>query len=152
MVDNTGPSVSNPVTGTSGSDHLHGTNGSDMLAGGAGVDYMYGGAGNDSFVIKLSDMDSTLNSATSTAGKSQDYIYDFGGAGGWAASNNDFISLTGFGAGSTMKFDSYASASDHTMQYYTIHSTTTGQDYQIFVHSTNGQLLSTAKGDFNFYG
>jgi hypothetical protein len=31
-----------------------------------------------------------------------------------------------------------------------VHSTTTGNDYTIFVHSVDG--LQLAAGDFNFYG
>jgi len=140
------------VTGTSGADRISGTAGNDLIQGLGGVDKLYGSSGNDAFVIRLSDFDASLNSGSGFMGKSQDLVYDFGGAGGWSATNNDFISLLGFGAGSTMSFAKYGSASDHTLQYYTIHSTTTGLDYTIFIHSLNGNLLSKSTGDLNFYG
>jgi hypothetical protein len=135
------------VIGTDGNDKLSGTSSGDIIQGFGGVDAMYGKAGNDAFVIRLSDFD--------PATKVQDVIYDFGGAGGWSASNNDFISLLGFGAGSTMTFQKYGKVDgvEHTdLQYYTIHSTDTGLDYTIFVHSLDGKLLSNVKGDYNFYG
>jgi Ca2+-binding RTX toxin-like protein len=139
--------------GTSGSDHIGGTGGNDALAGGGGVDYMYGGAGNDAFVIKLSDFDPALNSAAGGPGaKTQDFIYDFNGAGSWNGTNNDFLYLQGFGAGSTISFQGYGQAGgvvDTHAQYYTIHSTLTGLDYTIAVGSTNGQQL--VLGDYNFY-
>jgi Ca2+-binding RTX toxin-like protein len=140
------------VSGTSSADKLSGTAGNDMIQGFGGKDALYGSTGNDAFVIRLSDFDASLNSASSFGGRSQDLVYDFGGAGGWSATNNDFISLLGFGAGSTMSFAKYGSATDHTLQYYTIHSTTTGLDYTVFIHSLNGNLLSKATGDLNFYG
>lgn len=142
------------IPGTSGSDHLGGTDGNDALAGGAGVDYLYGGAGNDAFVIKLSDMDPSLNSATGIGGKAQDVIYDFHGAGVYEAGNNDFLYLQGFGVGSTITFVGYGYNSsnpggDIHAQYYSIHSTITGLDYIISLGSVNGNQLVI--GDYNFY-
>lgn len=142
------------VTGTTGSDHLSGGSGGDALWGGTGVDYLYGNSGSDAFVIKLSDFDASLNSATSLGGKVQDFIFDFSGAGVYEAGNNDFLYLQGFGAGSTITFLSYGynSASpggDVHAQYYSIHSTTTGLDYVIAIGSTNGNQL--VLGDYNFY-
>jgi len=142
------------ITGTSGSDHIGGTGGNDALAGGAGVDYLYGGAGNDAFVIKLSDLDASLNANSGLSGKAQDFIYDFHGAGVYEAGNNDFLYLQGFGAGSTITFVGYGynSASpggDVHAQYYSIHSTITGLDYVIAVGSSNGNQL--VAGDYNFY-
>lgn len=142
------------ILGTSGSDHIAGTDGNDAIAGGAGVDYLYGGAGNDAFVIRLSDMDASLNSASSMIGKSQDVIYDFHGAGVYEAGNNDFLYLDGFGAGSTITFSGYGYNSsepggDVHAQFYTIHSTNTGLDYVIAIGSMNGNQLIL--GDYNFY-
>src|SRR6478735_672887 len=93
----TAPDTRGVVNGTAGTDRISGTAGSDHLAGGKGVDYLYGGAGNDAFIINLRDMDVTL---VATKGV-QDFIYDFHGAGAYEAGNKDFISLNGFGAGST---------------------------------------------------
>lgn len=82
-----------------------------------------------------------------------DVIFDFSGAGGWAASNNDFIALVGFGAGSTITFAHYGNNADTTVnnhyQYYTVHDTTSGMDATIFVNSVNGVKLTA--GDFAFY-
>ena len=85
-------------TGTSSSDHLAGTGGNDQLQGGSGIDYYYGAGGNDTFKLTAKDFDTT-------SGDCQKFIYDFGGAGGWSASNNDFLNLSGFGAGAKLTFD-----------------------------------------------
>jgi len=142
------------ILGTGSSDHIGGTASNDALAGGAGVDYLYGGAGNDAFVIRLSDMDPSLSGASSLAGKSQDVIYDFHGAGVYEAGNNDFLYLDGFGVGSTITFVGYGQNSsspgdDIHAQYYSIHSTITGLDYVIAIGSMNGNQL--VLGDYNFY-
>lgn len=140
--------------GTSGSDHLGGTSGNDAIVGRAGVDFMYGGDGNDAFVIRLSDMDASLNANSSMVGKSQDFIYDFHGAGVYEAGNNDFLYLAGFGVGSTLSFIGYGQNStnpggDIHAQFYSIHSTITGLDYVIAIGSMNGNQL--IRGDYNFY-
>jgi Ca2+-binding RTX toxin-like protein len=140
--------------GTTGDDKIGGSSGKDSLIGGQGVDRLYGSAGNDAFVIRLSDFDASLNDNASIGAKTQDFVYDFHGAGGYEAGNNDFLYLAGFGAGSTITFTGYGYNSanpggDIHAQYYTIHSTTTGLDYVISVGSTNGNLLKL--GDYNFY-
>ena len=147
----TAPSTHGAVTGTSGNDRIGGSNGTDHLVGGKGVDYLYGSAGNDAFLFRLSDFDATLGHAV------QDYVQDFGGAGGWVVGNNDFLTFLGFGAGSTLTLDAARTAhaqsllgGDPTLQYYIIHSATTGQDFEIFIHSTNGHTL--VAGDYAFYG
>ncbi|MEE4454458.1 hypothetical protein [Novosphingobium resinovorum] len=143
------------ILGTDGSDHIGGTSGNDALAGGKGVDYLYGGDGNDAFVIRLSDMDSSLSSASSMIGKAQDVIYDFHGAGVYEAGNNDFLYLDGFGVGSTISFVGYGANGggipgiDIHAQYYSIHSTITNLDYIIAIGSMNGNQL--VLGDYNFY-
>ncbi|WP_404482165.1 hypothetical protein [Novosphingobium sp. BL-52-GroH] len=140
--------------GTDGDDKVAGSSSKDALVGGKGVDRLYGGSGNDAFVIKLSDFDASLSSNASLGAKTQDFIYDFHGAGVYEAGNNDFLYLSGFGAGSTITFTGYGYNSanptgDVHAQYYTIHSTLTGLDYVISVGSTNGNLLKL--GDYNFY-
>lgn len=140
--------------GNEDSNRLGGTSGNDAISGRAGIDYLYGGAGNDAFVIRLSDMDASLNANGSVGAKAQDFIYDFHGAGVYEAGNNDFLYLSGFGAGSTLTFLGYGANStnpggDIHAHYYSIHSTTTGLDYVIAVGSMNGNQL--IKGDYNFY-
>jgi Ca2+-binding RTX toxin-like protein len=140
--------------GTSGDDKIAGSGSKDSLAGGQGIDRLYGGAGNDAFVIKLSDFDPSLSANASLGAKAQDFIYDFHGAGVYEAGNNDFLYLSGFGAGSTIAFTGYGYNSanpggDIHAQYYTIHSATTGLDYVISVGSVNGNQLKL--GDYNFY-
>ncbi|MFC7475570.1 hypothetical protein ACFQS7_14455 [Dankookia sp. GCM10030260] len=152
----TAPNAFGAIIGTSGSDRISGTTGNDKLHGGQGVDYLYGGAGNDTFGFKLSDFDAALGSAA------QDFIYDFSGAGMYLAGDNDFLSFTGFGAGSTLTLDVARSdaaqafaitrgyiTGPEKLQYYVIHSAATGQDYEIFVKSMNGNALG--QGDYNFY-
>lgn len=141
-VINTTPGAN--VTGTSGGDMLYGTGGNNAY---------YGSTGNDSFVLSLSALQaSAANGGTSYGGTiaADAAILDFGGAGGWAASNNDFIALIGFSAGSTFTFDHYGTAGN-TTQFYTIHDAASGQNFEIYVHSTDGKLLSKATGDVNFY-
>jgi hypothetical protein len=127
--------------GTAGDvDHIAGLAGDDdLIPRGASQNYLLGGDGNDAFIIKAKDLDAGAH----------DTIYDFGGAGGWIAGNNDFLALTGFGAGSSI-----TSVVDSTkvdgLAYYTVHSTTFNEDFVISIASTNGQHL--AAGDFAFYG
>lgn len=148
--EGTTPGNNNETFGTDGRDKISGDSGKNTLSGLGGVDALYGGAGNDTFIIRLSDFVATKDGGP----KVQDYIYDFGGAGGWSSSNNDFLALTGFGAGSTITKSGNANNPDGSVnaqtQYYTIHSTTTGEDYTIFIKSLNSKEL--VKGDFNFYG
>jgi len=145
--ESTTPDQYGQINGTDGADKISGTSDRDVLSGYGGTDKLYGNAGKDAFVIRLSDFDA--------ATKIQDVIYDFGGAGGYSSTNNDFISLLHFGAGSTFSFAKYGAVNgveDTNIQYYTINSTETGLDYTILVHSINGKLLSQSKGDLNFYG
>jgi len=134
------------VQGTDGADFISGTGGNDKLQGNGGGDVYFGGAGSDAFVIKANDLihgPSSVNNIPAT-----DVIYDFSGAGGWQATNNDFIAFEHFGKGSTLNFQKYAGNDVH-MQFYTIHDTTTNADYSIFIHSLNGKQL--VLGDYNFY-
>lgn len=147
----TGPDAHGITQGASDSSKLAGTDGSDKLQGNGGGDVYYGGAGNDTFIIKAADLISGPSQVNNIA--ATDVIFDFGGAGGWGASNNDFIALVGFGAGSTATFSHYGHNADTSVnsnyQFYTVHDTTTGTDTTIFVNSLNGKLLGA--GDFAFY-
>jgi len=139
------------LIGGAGNNHMVGGSGADVLVAGAGSNEMIGdntasvqstvgGAGNDAFVISLKSLE---------AGGS-DVIYDFGGAGGWSATNNDFIAFTGFSAGSgvTNIVDSTKVAG---LAYYTIHDAATGDNFTVAIESTDGNHLAKSTGDFNFY-
>jgi len=153
---NATPSTANGVTiGTGNGDHIAGTSGNDSLYGTGGNDLYYGGAGNDSFVISQSAL--AQSSSTTNGIAAQAVIYDFGGAGGWSSSNNDFVAFTGFGTiaqGSALQFDHYGYLADgktvdQTQQFYSIHDGLNGQNYEIFIHSVDGHKL--VLGDYNFY-
>jgi hypothetical protein len=132
-----------------------GTSGNDKIVAGnsPGVDYLYGGAGSDTFVFKASSF------SQADAGYGIDkVVHDFQGAGGWSATDNDFLHFSGFGAGSTLTQDfslgNNGIADDHgaagTQYYYKLHDTLTGNDYTILIKSINDKVLGA--GDFNFYG
>lgn len=132
------------ILGTAGDDKISGTAGRDSIAGGAGADQMYGGAGNDSFVLKAKDY------AAGATGV-QDSIFDFAGSGGSRPGDNDFLSLTGFGANAKLVFDHYGDvdgAASKQLQYYNIEAG--GETITILVNALSGRLLT--KGDYAFYG
>jgi Ca2+-binding RTX toxin-like protein len=147
----TAPDANGITQGTSGHDRIAGTGGNDKLQGNGGGDVYYGGTGNDTFIIKAADLQ--FGPATNNNIAATDVIFDFGGAGGWAATNNDFIALVGFGAGSTATFSHYGHNADSSVnnnyQFYTVHDTATGYDSTIFVNSLNGNKLTA--NDFAFY-
>jgi hypothetical protein len=140
------------VTAADGSHFatVSGTSGGDALGSNVGNTVFFGGAGNDAFIIKASAIESSSTAATTNGYHAQDVIYDFGGAGGWSATDNDFLSLRGFGAGSTLTLaSSHALDDGSAAQYYTIHNATSGVDSTLFIHSMNGKTLQL--GDYNFY-
>ncbi len=124
--------------GTPGDDTINGTSGNDKIDAGAGNDHLYGGLGNDTFKVKLTDLQAGAYTT----------IYDFGGAGGYNASNNDFLALVGFSAGSTLSVQKDSTVNPG-LTYYTIHDAATNADYTIAIKSLNGTHVST--GDYNFY-
>jgi hypothetical protein len=110
-----------------------------------GHQQLFGGDGSDSFTLRAKDFGVAENGI-------HKYITDFQGAGGWYATNNDFISFTGFGAGSTLSFSHSGSTGPSdpgSIDFYTIHDAATGHDWTLLVHSMNGRHLAT--GDYNFY-
>ncbi|HZU62892.1 MAG TPA: hypothetical protein VFF98_04355 [Novosphingobium sp.] len=139
------------VVGTGNGDHISGGSGNDTLEGTGGNDIYYGGAGNDTFIITASSL--AASSGTTDNINALAVIFDFQGAGTWTSTNNDFLALTGFGAGSTLTFDHYGGtqtgALDVTQQYYTVHDTTTGNNYTIYIHSLDGSQIKA--GDYAFY-
>lgn len=162
------------LTGTVGDDyltattndvyHLNGQAGNDRLVGGTGTNYLSGGIGNDLLqagtgknfmlggvspnIAALSGKDTFVVSLKALQAGAEVTIYDFGGAGGYNALDNDFLALTGFSAGSsiTSVVDSTAAPD---LAYYTIHDAASAADYLIAIRSTNGNHLGA--GDFNFY-
>jgi Ca2+-binding RTX toxin-like protein len=139
--------------GGAGNDSLSGGAGNDTLWGGTGNDRMAGGAGNDTFLIKATDLDSSLSGAVT-----QKLIVDFQGASTWVAGNNDLLLLTGFGAGSTLTitgtsshYVAPAASPAAVLYYYDLHDAATGHDYTIGIVSLNGQALSSSSGDIKWY-
>ncbi|MDE1914555.1 MAG: hypothetical protein KGJ57_03730 [Sphingomonadales bacterium] len=127
-----------------------------MLYGTGGNDTYYGGDGSDTFVIAQSSLAQSTSTTNGYAAGA--VIYDFTNAGvAWSPSNSDFIRFYGFGTaadGTTLTFDRYADVpgthtADPTAQYYTIHDGLNGQNYEVYVHSLNGNHL--VLGDYNFY-
>jgi hypothetical protein len=143
------PNAQGVVAAHTAGAHVYGGDDGGRLSSTAGNPTFQGGAGQDSFIIQAGAL---AQSSGLTNGIDADaVIFGFANAGGWAASNNDFVALTGFGAGSTMTFAHYGhvgGADDHTLQFYTVHDAASGADYALFIRSLDGQLL--AAGDFNF--
>ncbi len=95
----------------------------------------------ESFTLKLTSLNTTSTGVVAA-------VTAFGGAGGWFASDNDFLALGGFSKGSTLSWDHDAPTNSH-LGYYRVHDAATNHDFMITVNSTNGHHLGT--GDFNFY-
>lgn len=139
------PNAFGQINGTEGADRISGSDSNDRISGLGGVDALFGGAGSDTFIIRGRDM------AAGGATFVQDAIYDFTGAGGYRPGENDFLSLTGFAAGSKLVFDHFGkngNAIDTQQQYYHI-QTPTGEVFTLLVKSLNGLVL--AQGDYAFY-
>ena len=135
-------------------DALSGTSGADKLQGAATFNQYYGSAGNDTSIISAKTTELAHEGASKGFTDQAFYAADFGGAGGWSSSNNDFLAFSGFGAGSHI--DLVSSKDNHSVNaptavlyYYTITDGVTGEVHNFMVNSTNGHAL--AKGDYNFY-
>lgn len=135
------------LVGGADNDTIVGGAGNDYIKGGAGNDYLYGGAGNDQFVFQKGDLDAWTPSGGG------DTIMDFQGAGGYSATDNDFIVFSGFGTTSSGASLTYLGTSSHVanLQYYSVTADAShgGASYHLAIISTNGQHL--AAGDYNFY-
>jgi hypothetical protein len=131
-------------------DRIAGGSDGGALSSTAGNAQFQGGAGQDAFIIQAGAL---AQSCGLTNGIDADtVIFGFSNAGVWSATNNDFVSFTGFGAGSTLTFDHYGKpggVTDTTLQFYTVHDTTSGNDYTIYIRSLNGNQLAT--GDYHFF-
>ncbi len=142
------------VQGNGGaSDRLAGGAGNDRLEGHAANNSYYGGAGNDTFIIsgKFAESSGAHQGASRAFGDQFAYIADFGSAGGWSSSNNDFIALIGWGAGSTLTLNGPAGTGTNgsAVYYYTITDGVTGHQFNIEINSLNGKALGA--GDYAFY-
>ncbi len=137
----------NEIVDTDGNGKVSGKAGNDkiVIPHAEGTAYAYGGAGNDTFMFKASSFQAS-DAQDDIAVK----IHDFGGAGGWSATNNDFLHFSGFGAGSSLTLDRQGAVEGNgTLYYYTLHDTATNLDYHIVIKSLNGKALG--QGDYNFY-
>lgn len=104
----------------------------------------YGGAGNDTFILKAKDFGGATQYGVSK------YITDFQGAGGHSATSNDFLGLSGFGAGSSLSLvDSKPGTGANVILTYEITDGVSGATFKILVNSVNGQELGA--GDYAFY-
>lgn len=141
------------VQGNGGStDKIAGTSGNDRLEGHAAFNQYYGGAGNDTFIISYSQaIAAGAHQGESTKLADQfAYITDFQGAGGWSATNNDFVAFSGFGAGATLSV-THEGISGNTgakIYYYAV-TTAAGETFNIEINSLNGKALGA--GDYAFY-
>ncbi|MEH3038225.1 MAG: hypothetical protein PGN23_17290 [Sphingomonas adhaesiva] len=150
----TQPDIHGVVQGNGGTtDNLAGGAGNDRLEGHAANNSYYGGAGNDTFIIsgKFAESSGAHEGASRAFGDQFAFVTDFGGAGGWSASNNDFIALIGWGAGSTLTLNGPAGdgANGAKVYYYTITDGVTGNVFNMEINSLNGKELG--KGDYAFY-
>jgi serralysin len=143
--DLSGSRLGDSLNGGAGNDLLHGEAGNDKLTGGQGVDRVQGGLGNDTFIFQARDIADPLQSSGRF-----DHIIDYTGAGGRDAGEQDFISFFGFGAGSTLTFDRYAS-DDGLVQIYTVDDPTNpDHSGSIMVQMASG-TAQLVRGDYYFF-
>uniref|UniRef100_B0SWB4 Hemolysin-type calcium-binding region n=1 Tax=Caulobacter sp. (strain K31) TaxID=366602 RepID=B0SWB4_CAUSK len=123
----------------------------DVLTAAGGNNAFHGGLGDDTFIIQAVGLANSVGGSTQGVG-ADSVIWDFAGAGGTPAGANDLLQLQGFGPGSTLTFLRFgglrAGGPDPTLQYYSVHDTMGGPNHVLFVHSLNGQLLTSA--DYGF--
>lgn len=133
-------------------DRIAGDRHDNILQGNGGNNSFYGSTGNDTFIITGHSLASS--SSDTDGGPAQAVIFDFQGAGAWSSTSNDFLALTGFGAGSTLTFSHYGGNVDGSQntheQFYTVHSAATDSNFTLFINSVDGAKL--VAGDYNFYG
>lgn len=148
----TSPDAHGQIQGDGGAvDKIAGTSGNDQLQGHAAFNQYYGGEGSDTFIInaKWAELGGAHEGQSLAFSDQFAYITDFQGAGGWNATNNDFIRLVGFDSSSlTLEHTGATSASGATVYYYSV-ATTDGDVFNFAVNSVNGKALGA--GDFNFY-
>ena len=146
--------------GTVHSDTLVGGAGTDLLRGGAACDQLYGNAGSDQFFFKAGDLGTTYASGTvvtasmwnpATGG---DMIMDFQGAGGYFATNNDFVSFNGFGTAAQGAYVEYLGvyAPMPSVAVYAVHAAPVkGGGINLFtVQLDGGASTHLVSGDYQF--
>ncbi len=133
------------------SDKIAGGAGNDRLEGHSAFTQYYGGAGSDTFILGAKFADLAHQGASTVFADQFAYVADFQGAGGWSATNNDFLALSGFGAGSHLDLvhTGVSGSTGATLYYYTITDGVTGHVVNFEINSTNGHAL--AAGDYAFY-
>lgn len=142
-----GSRFADALKGGVGHDRLSGKGGDDTLQGGAGRDVVAGGLGSDTFVFAKGDL--ITSRALSNGYKGQvDRVLDFQGAGTSRAGEQDVIRLEGFGAGTTLKFASYAGSGRSQQIYEVVDPTTQGSDGFISVTMANGGRRKLTAGDY----
>jgi beta-glucanase (GH16 family) len=107
----------------------------------SGAQTRIGGANTDHFAINRSEL------STADAG-AQVIISKFDGGGVWRAADNDWLSLVGFSAGSSIRWvDDTSGANKYGV--YDIHDADLNHDFLVEIQSTDGHHLNA--GDYQFY-
>jgi len=132
-------------------DKMAGGAGKDILEGHAAFNQYYGGAGSDTFVISAKFSDQAHQGVSLAFADQYAYVADFQGAGGWSATNNDFLAFSGFGAGShiDLTHTGASGTSGATLYYYTITDGVSGAVVNFVINSLNGNALTAS--DYAFY-
>jgi serralysin len=143
--DLSGSRFGDSLNGGAGNDLLHGEAGNDKLTGGQGVDRLQGGLGNDTFIFAAGD----IADPQQFDGR-LDHIIDFCGAGGRGAGEQDFISFFGFGQGSTLSFDRYAS-DDGLLQIYRVDDIADPDNSGSIMVQMASNTTQLGQGDYFFF-
>lgn len=131
-------------------DKISGDGTNDALQGHADFNQLYGGGGSDTFILANKFSAGAHEGASTNFADTWVYITDFQGAGGYSATNNDFVAFTGYSAGSFLTLlKTVAGAGTDAYFNYSITDAATGVVKNLLVHSLNGQAL--ADGDYAFF-
>ncbi len=125
--------------------------GKDTLEGHSSFNQYYGGDGSDTFILGAKFAATAHQGASTTFADQFAYIADFQGAGGYSATNNDFLALSGFGSGSHIDLvhTGTSGTAGAMLYYYTITDGVSGAVVNFEINSTNGHALGA--GDYAFY-
>lgn len=136
-------------------DKMAGAAGNDTLLGHAAFNQYYGGEGSDTFIVSAAFALEGKDGASKAYGDQFAFITDFQGAGGYSATNNDFVAFTGFGANAVLTevgTGASGTSSVAKLYYYTISwtdSSNISHVTNIALNSVNGEKLSS--NDYAFY-
>lgn len=152
--NNQGADSHGVVQGNGGaSDRLStsGGSGKDTLEGHAAFNQYYGGEGSDTFILSAKFSAQAHQGASTAFADQYAYIADFQGAGGYSATNNDFLAFSGFGAGTHLDLvhTGVSGTPGAALYYYTITDGVTGAVVNFEINSVNGRALGA--GDYAFY-